>query len=111
MTRRPAHEAESAAPAASPEIAVQSQPSAVPAAARPDWSGWAAGAVLLLVALALYGVALRNPLVFDDDTLADAAALRAAAAFPPERPLRWLSQLSFGWTYAVAGADWMAPVS
>lgn len=84
----------------------QSPPSTVPAASGADWSGPAAAAVLLLVALALYAGSLGNPLVFDDAALVDPATLRAAAAFPPDRPQRWLSQLSFGWTYAVAGADW-----
>lgn len=65
-----------------------------------------AAAVLLLAALALYGGSLRNPLLFDDALLANPATLKAYAAFPLDLRLRWLSNLSFGWTHAVAGTDW-----
>ena len=63
-------------------------------------------AVLLLAAFALYGGSLHYPLVFDDVRLADVAALKAYSAFPPQLQVRWLSNLSFGWTYAVFGTDW-----
>ncbi len=79
---------------------------AAAATAGTDRSGLVVAAVLLLTALALYGGSLRNPLVFDDALLADPATLKAYAAFPPDLRLRWLSNLSFGWTHAVTGADW-----
>jgi len=73
---------------------------------RRSWSERVAVFLLLLSAFALYGSSLRNPLVFDDAALADAALLRGYAALPPELHARWFSQLTFGWVHAVAGMDW-----
>jgi len=64
-----------------------------------------AAAVLLLAALALYGASLGNPMVFDDFHIENPATRKGYAIFPPELQLRWLSKLSFAWTFVVAGTD------
>ena len=64
-----------------------------------------AAAACLVVALALYWISLRHPLVFDDRLLReDFLKLYGASWFRFD--LRWLSYSTFGWTYDVLGRQW-----
>ena len=64
----------------------------------------AIGACIVL-ALALYWVSLRNPLLFDDRLLRD-DFLRLYGASWFRFDLRWLSYSTFGWTYELVGTNW-----
>ena len=66
-------------------------------------SAWAIAA-LFAAAMALYWAGLRYPPVFDDGKLAE-PFFHAYAAAPFRFDLRWLAYASFGWIYAVIGAD------
>jgi tetratricopeptide (TPR) repeat protein len=58
------------------------------------------------VALALYWVSLRNPLLFDDRLLReDFLRLYGTSWFHFD--LRWLSYATFGWTYDLVGRQWL----
>jgi len=60
----------------------------------------------LALALALYWVSLRHPLVFDDRLLReDFLRLYGTSWF--QFDLRWLSYATFGWTYDVVGKQWL----
>src|SRR5690349_10407893 len=78
----------------------------VPASQPAPGPGWRqagpplalASFVLLAAALALYGGALRHPLVFDDVQNLNEYALKAHYADAASRfGLRWLSDASFWW--------------
>src|SRR5687767_12880253 len=60
---------------------------------------------LLGAALALYWGSLRHPLVFDDHQLRDYALRTFYAEAGSRLGLRWLTDASFGWIYAVFGKN------
>src|SRR5688572_16200067 len=60
---------------------------------------------LLGAALALYWGSLRHPLVFDDHQLRDYALRTFYAEAASRLGLRWLTDASFGWIYAVFGKN------
>jgi tetratricopeptide (TPR) repeat protein len=75
------------------------------AAPRPHPRTALAVAACLVVALPLYWISLRHPLVFDDRLLReDFLKLYGASWFRFD--LRWLSYSTFGWTYDVLGRQW-----
>jgi tetratricopeptide (TPR) repeat protein len=95
MKRRKARRARSAPPPPAPAPA--------PPALRP---AFALGALLLLAAaLLLYWSALRHPLVFDDIHLSESALKAHFAQVRAWFGLRWISDASFGWVYALFGKD------
>lgn len=61
--------------------------------------------VCVLLALALYWGALRNPLVFDDHHLRD-DFLRFFGASWFQFDFRWLPNATFGWIYDLVGKQW-----
>ena len=62
-------------------------------------------AVLFAAALLLYWSALRHPLVFDDHHLTEYALKTRFAQAASWFGLRWFSDASFGWIYALSGKD------
>lgn len=65
-----------------------------------------AGALLLVIGLALYWSALRHPLVFDDHHLGTySLKTYYAAALTRFGELRWLSDATYGWVYRAFGSD------
>lgn len=62
------------------------------------------GMALILVAVLLYGIFLRNPPVFDDSSLLDNIA-DSYASLLSYFSLRWLPYISIGWTWRIVGLD------
>jgi Tfp pilus assembly protein PilF len=67
---------------------------------------WLIAGVFVFVALILYWNGLRHPLVFDDQLLRD-DFLKYYGASIFRFDARWLSYASFGWTYDIAGKQWL----
>lgn len=93
MKRRNARRAASTPPPANPAA-----PAAGPAFAL-------GAAILIAAALLLYWSALRHPLVFDDHHLTEYALKTRYAQAASWFGLRWFSDASFGWIYALSGKD------
>ncbi len=69
-------------------------------------SPWLIAGVFIIVALALYWNGLRHPLVFDDRLLRD-DFLKYYGTSIFKFDARWFSYVTFGWTYDLAGKQWL----